>query len=429
MASQVSIPVLRVSHGTRLPAQNAKAKRQGAYAAKESKHKAQEPLIAPKSRATKGTVAIENVYDRLRLRFRVAGHQYTLTMGLSDTPEHRTHCKAIAAQIERDVVYGHFDSSLCKYKPAHLQRVKDSENLAHLWERFTAHRKSQIAETTLITKYGAIKRQIDRLPKKNLKDAPAIRDYLIETLPPKQCKFVLMMLGACCAWAVKSGRVSHNPFADFAREIRIPKDSRTHIDPFSASERDVILTAFDSHPRYAQYAPFVRFLFFTGCRISEAVGLRWKHVDSKRILFRDVMTVVSGKLIAKGTKTGEAREFPMNAQLKALLASIKPPNATPEDLVFTTKKGRPVHLSNFFNCAWAGREKDGNYIPGIVTELANSGKITRYRCPYTTRHTFITLMLEAGFTAPEVAKLVGNSPEIIMQHYAGCTRKLTVPEF
>jgi len=348
---------------------------------------------------------------------------------LSDTPDHRKQVKAIAAQIERDVVYDHFDPTLSKYSPAHLQVVKDSLNLVHLWERFTTHRKSQIAQTTLITKYGAIKRHIERLPKKKLTDASAIRDYLLRTLSPRQCKHVLVMLNACCTWAVRAKLISSNPFVGLASEIRIPKDSRGQIDPFSAQERDVILHAFDTHKWHAHYGSFVRFLFFTGCRTSEAVGLRWKHIDTRRIVFRDVLTIAGGKHIAKGTKTGRTREFPINEQLRALLTDIKAKNAKPDDLIFTTKMGRPINAVNFFSHVWTGRERDGKFIPGIVTKLAEEGKISRYRSPYNTRHTFITLMLEAGFTPQEVARLVGNSPEILMQHYAGCTRKITVPEF
>ncbi len=35
-----------------------------------------------------------------------------------------------------------------------------------------------------------------------------------------------------------------------------------------------------------------------------------------------------------------------------------------------------------------------------------------------------------GSTTPqEVEKLVGNTPEIIMKHYAGSTRNIQIPEF
>ncbi len=52
-----------------------------------------------------------------------------------------------------------------------------------------------------------------------------------------------------------------------------------------------------------------------------------------------------------------------------------------------------------------------------------------YRKLYQTRHTFITLALENGLDAKDVARLVGNSPAVIYRHYAGNKRELFVPEF
>lgn len=52
-----------------------------------------------------------------------------------------------------------------------------------------------------------------------------------------------------------------------------------------------------------------------------------------------------------------------------------------------------------------------------------------YKKLYQTRHTFITLALENGLDAKDVARLVGNSPEVIYRYYAGNKRELFVPEF
>jgi integrase len=67
-------------------------------------------------------------------------------------------------------------------------------------------------------------------------------------------------------------------------------------------------------------------------------------------------------------------------------------------------------------------------IEGIVTQLVREGKVSEYRNPYQTRHTFITLCLESDIDAKDVAKWVGNSPEIVYRHYAGNKRDLQVPE-
>ena len=48
------------------------------------------------SKASKGTVVLENFRDRLRLRWRVAGQRYSLSLGLSDTKENRRLAEAKA---------------------------------------------------------------------------------------------------------------------------------------------------------------------------------------------------------------------------------------------------------------------------------------------------------------------------------------------
>jgi integrase len=44
------------------------------------------------------------------------------------------------------------------------------------------------------------------------------------------------------------------------------------------------------------------------------------------------------------------------------------------------------------------------------------------------RHSYITFCLDAGMDAKDVAKLVGNSTEIIYKHYAGAKRDLIAPD-
>jgi integrase len=47
---------------------------------------------------------------------------------------------------------------------------------------------------------------------------------------------------------------------------------------------------------------------------------------------------------------------------------------------------------------------------------------------YQCRHTYITFCLDSGMDAKDVAKLVGNSPEMIYRHYAGAKRDLVAPD-
>lgn len=64
-----------------------------------------------------------------------------------------------------------------------------------------------------------------------------------------------------------------------------------------------------------------------------------------------------------------------------------------DDLVFPSPGGRFIDFHNFRNRAWK------------------------------------TVLDSLPLVAKDVARLVGNSPEMIYKHYAGRKRELTVPEF
>ena len=97
----------------------------------------------------------------------------------------------------------------------------------------------------------------------------------------------LTQISACCEWANESGMIASNPFQGMAKKIKVFKDTSKTIDPFTVDEKNAIIGAFEVHPVYGYYAPFVKFLFMTGCRTGEAIGLQWKHVshDCKTINF------------------------------------------------------------------------------------------------------------------------------------------------
>jgi integrase len=53
-----------------------------------------------------------------------------------------------------------------------------------------------------------------------LKDAVAIRDWLLHNKSLYTAKFVLTHLSGCCEWAVESNLIESNPFAKMAQTIK-----------------------------------------------------------------------------------------------------------------------------------------------------------------------------------------------------------------
>jgi integrase len=204
---------------------------------------------------------------------------------------------------------------------------------------------------------------------------------------------------------------------------------------FTREERDTIIKAFYESDKAScrQVAALIEFLFLTGCRSGEAFALEWKDVflgrDKDYIRFSKSY---NGRLKnTQVTKTGEIRLFKIYPKLENLLLKIKPTDAKPTDLVFTNTLGQPYCIRLIGNL-WQksrGGTKDNIYLySGIVTQLAESGKISCYLSPYHTRHTFITLMAHAGTDLLLLATACGNSVEVIQKHYLGINTEASFPD-
>jgi integrase len=385
-------------------------------------------------KASKGSVQIKNSNGRLQLVFSYGGKRHYLSLGLPDSKLNLKAAQAKAKLIESDIAFDRFDPTLDRYKPQSSLSVTpitpvSSSSLIVLWSGFLEYKKPQCSPSTMRYQYRTFSNYLQQLPFHDLERASEIRDYVLKNMPVDSAKRFITRLSACCDWAFKSGLIAENPFKGMAGEIKLPKGSRgqgmTDINPFSIEERDRILDCFRnntacskfSRVKHSQYYPYVFFLFQTGCRPSEAIALRWQHIsnDCRTVNFEQaVVASDDGRISKDGLKTQERRKFPCNDALKDFLHSIKPENATSKDLVFSAPDGGWIHPNNFRKRVW--------------TPVLENLQI-EYRKPYQTRHTFITLCIEHGLDAKDVARLVGNSPEVIYRHYAGNTRELNVPNF
>jgi integrase len=202
------------------------------------------------------------------------------------------------------------------------------------------------------------------------------------------------------------GLIETNPFEKLKIKARKPPND---VQPFTEQERDRIITAFKQEEEF--YAPLIEFLFLTGCRPSEAIALRWRHIDADltRITFCEAR--VYG--ITKSTKTNKSRIFPINLKLRSLLSAIKPRAIDSEALVFSSKTGLVIDEHNLGNRQWKP----------ILEKLA-----IRQRPIYNCRHTFISTCLAKGTQVRQVASWVGNSPRTIWEHYAGLIATEDVPQ-
>jgi len=381
------------------------------------------------AKASKGTVVVEKFKNRLRLRWRVTGERYCLSLGLPDTKESRKLAEVKARQIELDIISGNFDSTLTKYKPQSLLQSKPAAivNLitcGELFQQFIDY-KAKFLHPRSLDRYKTTLKYLQQFHCKgasriSLADKPAIHLeqscseqfnlWLKSKNAERARKERLILLSACWVWGKSRGIVETNPWQDLQKQVReAPKQPPK---PFTKDEVRAILAAFKTHLQYKHYADFVEFMFLTGVRTAEAIGLRWQHISE------DFASVWIGESLSRGvrksTKTNKARYIPLNDKLKTLLKARIPADYQPDDLVFPSPDGLPIDDHNFRNRAW-------------VKILEQTG--IEYRKPYNTRHTFVSMCLEAGMNPVVVASITGHDVQTLYRNYAGCVvSRPSVPE-
>ncbi|PSB01733.1 site-specific integrase [Merismopedia glauca CCAP 1448/3] len=361
--------------------------------------------ISTKKKAPKGTVSVQVFKDRLRLCWSYCRKRYFLYIGLPDSNVNRIVAEQKAKQIAGDMATGNFDSSLKKYKIEYQQYSPTT--IPKLFKRFTAEKAKEVSPKT-VEKYRATLGYLDRYfgdagaeSINNLKAEDFARHLKEKSLSPNQCKRRLEELKACWNWAIAKNLISpENPWIEVAKRVKVPPKQKPK--PFSKEEIGAIEQGFRTDRYYSYYADFVQFLFGTGCRTGEAIGLRWKHLSD------NCSTVWIGESVSrrirKSTKTNRARTISLTPRLQVMLLKRKPTNADPEDLVFRSAGGKVIDDQNFRNRAWIK----------VLTRIG-----IEYRKPYTTRHSLISHALDLGMNPVNVAQLTGHDVRTLYENYAG----------
>jgi integrase len=349
-------------------------------------------------------VRVEVFKGRLRLRWSYQGKRSTLTLGLYDSPLARTVAEGKASIIEADLATGNFDVTLDKYRPAAPDQAKPAELTAvELFRKFTEH-KRKTAKGRDMERFSAIGGHLaqyfdQRSAAVDGDDADGWRSRLAESLAMVSVKGYLILIRSCWAWGVKQELVVSNPWGDVVKRVAIPPRQRPR--PFTADEITAILDGFKGNRYYSYYTDFVTFLFGTGCRTGEAIGLRWGH------LLDECGKVWIGESVSRGvrksTKTNKSREFRLSTPLQTMLLNRRPVDWKPDDLVFPAVKGGTIDGHNFRNRAW-------------VSVLKSAG--VTHRKPYNTRHTFISHALKQKHNPMTIAQMTGHDPETLFKYYA-----------
>lgn len=284
----------------------------------------------------KGTVSIEDYRGRLRLRWRYMGERYTLTL-FANNPHNKRAAKKVALQIELDMINNDFDKSLIRYgKPqdqmAEPKVVEQSQpyDLVKAFELWTREYRQKNCNRNVHYWHmrNILKRWGDNINEKNI-----LCKLNEEKFCPQTFNERLSILHSFSEWMVLQKHWNKNPFHGVSRRKsqKIEHKDRT---PFTEEEITRILDAV-KHDRFcpkssrythSHYYPFLYFLFKTGVRNGEAVGLRVGHVniEAKIITIKESMSrslkgTHAAARVRKETKNDKVRMLPLTKDLEDIL--------------------------------------------------------------------------------------------------------------
>jgi integrase len=246
----------------------------------------------------------------------------------------------------------------------------------------------------LMLEEGRIKK-----PKAKETDTEDNKSTLSPGLAPKTVHRMHQVLNAALKQALDEKKIPYNP-CDSAKP---PKPTTKPIQPLSADQVRTFLKAIKDDWFYPVYFTELG----TGLRRGELLGLKWKDVDLKAAtiqIWRSLVVIDGKPELQEDVKTKTSkRNIPLPAEVVKVLNKYKAKQAelllalghkvTEEDLVFTRQDGRAI---------------DPNYCRKYFSKLLENAKLPHVRL-HDLRHTFATLLLEAGEHPKVVQELLGHS--------------------
>jgi integrase len=365
----------------------------------------------------------------IQLSFTVEGvrHRFhPLPGGKWEIKRDRQLVVAIAVKIENDMLAGIFDPTLEKYrhKPAGdagcSQIAVSSPVSMQTWLDLCDDwiKELSLPAHTAADHYQALRRQIEKSGNPPVSE---IDWFLDARLATSTFNRRLSMLRSLVRWCRNKQKIDFDPLSNVAHRKAIIEEQQRQEEncrPFDNNEITRIVELFrHKHPTYA---PFVEFMFFTGVRTGEAVGLLWRHVDfsKKLISIKQSVTRERGKykkVISQPKTRQSIRTLRMSDRVFNLLVLIEPQNANPAEFVFKSPTGCVIDHGRFRTCYWKP----------VLAELG-----IPYRKPYATRHTLLSEALEQGLSVPQVAQIAGHKDgRMILQHYGHVINQPQLPEF
>ena len=157
----------------------------------------------------------------------------------------------------------------------------------------------------------------------------AWQDTFLKTLAPKTVKEYRSTLSVVFKFAFNDDLIRKNPLTP----VKSPKLPRRIVDVFSEEERKLLIEY-----SYGQLHNLIQFVFYSGLRAGEIIGLKWENIDFEKNKIDVCMRVRKGTVdLPKGDKIRLIDLLPQAKQ--ALLIQRQLTGLS--TFVFHSKEGKP----------------------------------------------------------------------------------------
>jgi len=386
-------------------------------------------------------VSIYNKDGKIGLNYRLNGKRTRFSLGLNYNDHNLAIAIAKAKQLESDIIFNRFDGDVNKYKIGYnpnLVLVDIKPNVIELkpkldyslkdcWDLYKKHKSATLVESTQ-KKYWSWRDKIIGL----LDDANLLRidqasdslEFLLKTYSHGALCRTFTDFRAAINLAIDLGKYGGKNY--YATVLNLfPKGQKKQIQAYSKIEIEVILDAFKNDKYISKHSAFkpsyftnlIKFRFLVGSRPSETIALTWDDIKIEH----DKMWIIFNKAYVDNclqltTKTKEIRVFQCYPQLRQFIESL-PVIPNENNLIFPSNKGKGyICLRRFCDTYWRPIVRDG---------LLQDGLISKYLPFYDQRHTCGTLLLQSGLDIQTIAKMLGNSSEVLLKHYLASKEDLS----
>lgn len=302
-------------------------------------------------------------------------------------------------------------------------RVK-TNTLGHFIELWLDIKRNEMARSGFLAYESKVrnhiaprwgKRQADQITHLDLQ--AWIQKELMPKLHNKTIREIVSLMRQIFTLYRTCNRTAHDPTEGIT--VRLPDADDP--DPFARSEIERIL---QDDPDFQQEINLIRFMMWTGPRVSEAISLAWEDVDLETGTLRFRRSQVRSHYRVTKTRRSTREVRLMRPALEALQAQLRfTKGQTPVDVEVTDRDNRTIRkqrLRFVFHKTTTGAAWTSSDVLIKTWWRGHLEKVgVRYRGPNNCRHTYASQMLSTGAVPLDwIADQMGHtSTAMIWKHY------------